>query len=368
MELTGERLIPAPLAVTWEALNNPEALKACIAGCESLERTEPDTLAAVVAVKVGPVGARFKGTLKMHDVQAPHSYAIVFDGQGGVAGFGKGSADVTLSEEGSATRLRYAARAQVGGRMAQVGSRLIDAAASKIAEDFFAAFETRLQPAAVASVPRKAAPVMRVPPARIARWVLATVVLIVLGAWVWPSFAADNALGRAKQSVPIATASVPIQVAHMTLRIAAGYDEFTKSLEGPLGRFDASVMAMAAADPRGAEARIRTMEGEQGLMLFGLQNHGALLALAGRAQKAKRYQIGNPLIALEMTRHDLRAGLYAPLSVLVYQVDDHHVHVDFDQPSSLFGQFENPAIAEIARGLDDKMHRLIEKAAVLSRR
>ena len=146
MELTGERLIPAPLATTWDALNDPAVLKACIAGCESLERIEADALAAVMAVKVGPVSARFKGTLKMRDVKAPHGYSIAFDGQGGVAGFGKGEADVSLAEEGTQTRLSYKARAQVGGKMAQVGSRLIDAAAAKITEDFFTAFVARLQP------------------------------------------------------------------------------------------------------------------------------------------------------------------------------------------------------------------------------
>ena len=147
MELTGERLIPAALPATWAALNDPDILKGCIAGCETLERTEPDAFSAVVAVKVGPVSARFKGNLKMTNVQAPNSYTINFDGQGGVAGFGKGSADVSLADEGANTRLRFAARAQVGGKMAQVGSRLIDAAAAKIAEDFFTAFEARLQPA-----------------------------------------------------------------------------------------------------------------------------------------------------------------------------------------------------------------------------
>lgn len=150
MELTGDRLICAPLDATWAALNDPEVLKACIAGCESLERTEPDAYAAVVAVKVGPVSARFKGKLKLTDVQPPSGYTIHFDGQGGVAGFGKGSAEVSLAEEVGQTRLRYIARAQVGGKMAQVGSRLIDAAAAKIADDFFAAFEEKLQPVAEA--------------------------------------------------------------------------------------------------------------------------------------------------------------------------------------------------------------------------
>ena len=146
MELSGQRTIPASVEATWVALNDPETLKACIAGCESLERTGDDAFAAVVAVKVGPVSARFKGNLKMTSVQAPNSYTINFDGQGGIAGFGKGSADVALTPAGpQQTKLAYAARAQVGGKLAQVGSRLIDAAAAKIADDFFKAFEARLQ-------------------------------------------------------------------------------------------------------------------------------------------------------------------------------------------------------------------------------
>ena len=148
MELQGERLIPTTQDKTWAALNDPEVLKACITGCESLDRTGDDAYAALVAVKVGPVSARFKGNLKLLNVQAPNSYTINFDGQGGVAGFGKGSADVTLLPEGEQTRLKYHAKAQVGGKMAQVGSRLIDAAAAKVAEDFFKAFEAQLAPPA----------------------------------------------------------------------------------------------------------------------------------------------------------------------------------------------------------------------------
>lgn len=176
MELTGERLIPAPLAATWAALNDPEALKACIAGCETLERTEPDAFSAVVAVRVGPVSARFKGKLKMTDVKAPHSYTINFDGQGGVAGFAKGSAEVALTEEGSSTRLRYSSKAQVGGKMAQVGSRLIDAAAAKVSEDFFTAFEARLRPAE-AEAGAVAAPA---PAAAIKPWVWIVGALVML--------------------------------------------------------------------------------------------------------------------------------------------------------------------------------------------
>ena len=151
MELQGERLIPADVPATWAALNDPAVLKACIAGCETLERSGVDGLVAVVAVKVGPVSARFKGNLQMTNVQAPNSYTINFDGQGGVAGFGKGSADVALSPEGEQTLLKYLARAQVGGKMAQIGSRLIDAAAGKITADFFNAFEQHLKSTAATS-------------------------------------------------------------------------------------------------------------------------------------------------------------------------------------------------------------------------
>jgi carbon monoxide dehydrogenase subunit G len=164
MELTGERLIPATIEQTWAALNDPAVLKECIAGCESLERTGDNAFQAVVAVRVGPVSARFKGSLQMTNVQPPTRYTINFDGQGGVAGFGKGSADVVLTPVDGQTRLGYTARAQVGGKLAQVGSRLIDAAAGKIADDFFKAFEQKLQAASPALAPQPAAPAAAAPP------------------------------------------------------------------------------------------------------------------------------------------------------------------------------------------------------------
>ena len=189
MELQGERLIPAALDATWAALNDPEVLKACIAGCESLERTGDDAFAAVVAMKIGPVSARFKGNLQMTNVQPPTGYTINFDGQGGVAGFGKGSADVALEPEGEATRLKYTARATVGGKMAQIGARLIDAAAGKITEDFFKAFEAHLQAGAtldqastteLAKVPPKPLPAPMGGSARTLWWSIGA--LVVLGA------------------------------------------------------------------------------------------------------------------------------------------------------------------------------------------
>src|SRR6187431_1456248 len=153
MELNGERTIPASIDATWTALNDPETLKACIAGCETLERVGDDGFVAVVAMKIGPVSARFKGNLKLTNVNAPTGYTINFDGQGGVAGFGRGSADVSLAPVSeSSTKLAYNARATVGGKMAQIGSRLIDATAGKITDDFFKAFEAQLQARAPAGV------------------------------------------------------------------------------------------------------------------------------------------------------------------------------------------------------------------------
>jgi len=164
MELQGERLIPASVDKTWASLNDPEVLKACIAGCESLDRTGENTMTAVVALKVGPVSARFKGNLAMTNVTPPNGYTINFDGQGGVAGFGKGSADVALTGQSEQqTLLKYTARATVGGKMAQIGSRLIDATAAKITEDFFKAFEAHLQASAAPAEPGGTAVVAAAP-------------------------------------------------------------------------------------------------------------------------------------------------------------------------------------------------------------
>jgi uncharacterized protein len=185
MELQGERTIPASVDTTWASLNDTEVLKACIAGCESLERTGENTMTAVVALKVGPVSARFKGNLALTNVNAPNGYTINFDGQGGVAGFGKGSADVALTAQGpQQTLLTYNARATVGGKMAQIGSRLIDATAGKITDDFFKAFEARLQPA-VAAAETTGAPVVVAAPAAdggIAKlgWLIGAVVVLAI--------------------------------------------------------------------------------------------------------------------------------------------------------------------------------------------
>jgi len=181
MELNGERTIPASVDETWVALNDPEVLKAFVAGCETLDKVGDDAFVAVVAMKIGPVSARFKGNLKLTNVQPPTSYTINFDGQGGVAGFGRGSADVALTPiAATMTRLAYSARATVGGKMAQIGSRLIDATAAKITDDFFRAFEAQLQarlPAGAGAAPVAAPALREREPAGALGWVLAAIVV-----------------------------------------------------------------------------------------------------------------------------------------------------------------------------------------------
>ena len=144
MEMTGEQLIPLSQAATWEALNDPAVLKDCVPGCESITRLGDNEFEVVMTAKVGPVSAKFKGKMTLADINAPHSYRIVFEGQGGVAGFAKGQAEVHLAPANQETRLSYTAKAMVGGKLAQVGSRLIDGVARKTAEQFFAAFNRRV--------------------------------------------------------------------------------------------------------------------------------------------------------------------------------------------------------------------------------
>jgi carbon monoxide dehydrogenase subunit G len=143
MEMTGEQLIPLPQQQTWEALNDPDVLKDCIPGCESITRTAEDEYDVVMTAKVGPVSAKFKGKMKVSESDPPRGYKLGFEGQGGVAGFAKGEATVALTPEGSSTRLAYNAKATVGGKLAQVGARLIDGVARQLAGKFFEAFEKR---------------------------------------------------------------------------------------------------------------------------------------------------------------------------------------------------------------------------------
>lgn len=146
MEMTQTRQLPVAQQAAWAALNDTALLKQCIPGCESIEPDGDlgDAYLLALTAAVGPVKARFKGRMALQDIQAPDSYTIQFDGQGGAAGFGKGRAHVTLAPEGEHTLLTYTVNAQVGGKIAQIGSRLVDAAARKMADAFFDRFTAAL--------------------------------------------------------------------------------------------------------------------------------------------------------------------------------------------------------------------------------
>ena len=146
MEMTGEFRIPAPRQRVWEGLNDPEVLKQCIPGCQTLEKVSDTEFNGRVVASVGPVRATFNGKVTLSDLAPPQSYTISGEGSGGVAGFAKGGAKVDLAEDGVATVLTYAVQAQVGGKLAQVGSRLIDGVARKMANDFFGHFAAVMAP------------------------------------------------------------------------------------------------------------------------------------------------------------------------------------------------------------------------------
>ena len=139
MDMSGERRIAAPRLRVWDALNDTAILKSCIPGCETLEK-EGDTLRATAAIKIGPISARFAGKIALSDLDPPNSYRISGEGQGGVAGFAKGGADVRLADDGPGTILTYVVKAQVGGKIAQLGARLIDATSKQMADLFFDRF------------------------------------------------------------------------------------------------------------------------------------------------------------------------------------------------------------------------------------
>ena len=155
MELTQTHLLPVPLQTAWDALNDPAVLQRCIPGCESINAADGgDNPAYDIAMTaaVGPVKARFKGRMELADIAPPRSYTLHFDGQGGAAGFGKGSAQVQLTPEGpTVTRLSYTATAQVGGKLAQIGSRLVTSVANKLAAEFFKRFNATLSAASQAA-------------------------------------------------------------------------------------------------------------------------------------------------------------------------------------------------------------------------
>ena len=159
MDMTGEYRIAAPRQRVWDALNDPEVLKAAIPGCEELTKVSDNELEAKVRAKVGPVSATFTGKVTLNDLNPPASYRIAGEGKGGAAGYAKGGADVSLAEDGADTVLRYQAKADVGGKLAQIGSRLIQGTAKKMADDFFGRFSTIVADSYAAAAPAAPPPV-----------------------------------------------------------------------------------------------------------------------------------------------------------------------------------------------------------------
>ena len=148
MTMTGEVMLPARRQVVWEKLNDPDVLKACIPGCQSLEKTGDASFKATAKIKIGPVGATFSGAVQLSDLDPPNGYRISGEGQGGIAGFAKGGATVRLTEADGGTKLAYDVEANVGGKIAQLGSRLIDSVAKSMADKFFANFAAAVSPPA----------------------------------------------------------------------------------------------------------------------------------------------------------------------------------------------------------------------------
>ena len=146
MEMSGEQHISLPQQRVWEALNDPAILKACIPGCESIDRVSDNEYKVAMTASIGPVKAKFNGKLLLADMNPPNSYSLAFEGSGGAAGFGKGSAQVALAPDGAGTLLTYKATASVGGKLAQIGSRLIDGVAKKMSDDFFIRFNKTVAP------------------------------------------------------------------------------------------------------------------------------------------------------------------------------------------------------------------------------
>jgi carbon monoxide dehydrogenase subunit G len=156
MDMSGSQRIEAPRETVWEALNDPEVLKQCIPGCQEISKNSPTDMTAKAVLKIGPVKATFSGKVTLSDLDPPNGYTISGEGQGGVAGFAKGGARVRLEPDGEATVLHYDVKADVGGKIAQLGARLIDGTAKKLAAEFFEKFGAVVAPGAAAATEAEA--------------------------------------------------------------------------------------------------------------------------------------------------------------------------------------------------------------------
>jgi len=185
MELSSTRIVAAPVDAVWAALNDPEMLRSCVPGCDAIVVDGVDAYRITMAAKVGPVSAKFAGRMGISDVVPLCSYTLAFEGQGGAAGFAKGEARVSLAPEanGARTALSYAVKAQVGGKIAQLGSRLVDGAAQKLADDFFGRFSEAVAVKTGATPTSAAAGASR----RMPRWQRLLLIIIVADVifWMW---------------------------------------------------------------------------------------------------------------------------------------------------------------------------------------
>jgi len=167
-------------------------------------------------------------------------------------------------------------------------------------------------------------------------------------------------------TIKVKVSEATIAVKHVSIELPVNFDQFNRNFTYLLGRYDPSDFELATRDPKHGFERLKAAAGDQGLMLFqGTNDHGILFATIGQSRKALRYHIGNPQIALKMTSHNISAALYAPLTVLVYQIDEGHMRVEYDRPSSVFGQFNDPDIDKIANILDIKLNNIIYRSAEL---
>ena len=151
----------------------------------------------------------------------------------------------------------------------------------------------------------------------------------------------------------------PVFITHRQILLQSKYEAFTAKLESTLNFLNPEYSSGVLSNPKQVEMYLQSLEGSAGLIIFNIENHGALLNITSKPRKAKQYVIGNPLIAIQMTVHDIRAALYAPLRMIVYENDDEKVFAEYDLPSSLFGQFGNDKILQVARGLDAKLFHAI---------
>jgi len=179
--------------------------------------------------------------------------------------------------------------------------------------------------------------------------------------------AADNASGTSPKAQPVVS-TVTVQIKHRTVDLPVEFDTFNRNLVGLLGRFNPADVTIAATDLKRGLERLQASQGEQGLMLFdGSNDHGALFPLVGQpARKSIRHHLGNPLIAIKMEQKNMGVALYAPLTVLAYELTPGTVRVEYDLPTSTFGQFEDPEIDKVAAILDPKLYALLLKAAGVS--